>query len=68
MKKKDTKEITPEEVILDIWIKTFIFKGKRYDSLESAINHMPVEFWTKLSESDRDKVENVLRRFFKRSE
>lgn len=55
---------TEEEMIAEALISALTFKGKQHDSLELSIENMPEEFWSKLTEKQRDEVEKRLKKYF----
>lgn len=62
---KAPKFETPEELILEAYISSLTHIGKNYLDLETAIENMPIEFWSKLGSKERDEVEKRLKKYFR---
>jgi hypothetical protein len=57
-----------EELLSKVRIEAFVHYGKKYESLKEAIESMPMDFWTLLTEEEKDKVEHFLKKYFKEND
>ncbi len=65
MGNKIQKFFSEEDLIAEALVSGLTHVAKNHPNLKTAIEKMPIEFWSRLNNHQRDEVEKRLKKFFK---